>query len=354
MLGFDFRIARIVWTVFLFALILFIAYSIRTTLLVIIFAIFFSYLVYPLVQVLEHYKPPRLSRSVIIIVAFIFVIAIIAIAVILFGTQMADEAANLGSQLPKLLNPTNLSERIPLPNFLEPLRPRLVSLLSDQLQVSTGQALPLVQRFGLGVVHALSNLFYLVVIPILSFLLIREAPNMLAIALSWLSEPNRALWTTIARDLHFLFAKFVRALLLLSLATFVSYSIVFSMLGVPYALFLAGIGALLEFIPVIGPLISAGIVVGVSAFSGYGHLLWLVAFFVGYRIFQDYVLSPYLMSEGVAVSPLFVIFGLLAGEQLGGVAGIFLSVPVLAALKIILIRARASSMREKITEHRRR
>jgi len=63
---------------------------------------------------------------------------------------------------------------------------------------------------------------------------------------------------------------------------------------------------------------------------------------VVYRLFQDYVLNPYLMSEGVKVSPLLVIVGLLAGEQLGGVAGIFLSVPVIAALKIVLSRAWAA------------
>jgi predicted PurR-regulated permease PerM len=46
------------------------------------------------------------------------------------------------------------------------------------------------------------------------------------------------------------------------------------------------------------------------------------------------------MSEGVEVSPFLVIVGLLAGDQLGGVAGIFLAVPVIAMLKIIIGRAR--------------
>lgn len=82
--------------------------------------------------------------------------------------------------------------------------------------------------------------------------------------------------------------------------------------------------------------------VTVAGFSGYPHLLWLIGFIVAYRLFQDYALNPYLMSEGVKVSPLLVIVGLLAGEQLGGVAGIFLSVPVIAALKIVLSRAWAA------------
>ena len=78
----------------------------------------------------------------------------------------------------------------------------------------------------------------------------------------------------------------------------------------------------------------------VAVFSGYPHLLWLVIFIGLYRLFQDYVLNPYLMSEGVEVSPFLVIVGLLAGDQLGGVAGIFLAVPVIATLKIVIGRAR--------------
>ena len=52
------------------------------------------------------------------------------------------------------------------------------------------------------------------------------------------------------------------------------------------------------------------------------------------------------MSSGVALHPLLVIFGVLAGEQIGGVAGMFLSIPVLAILRVIYVRillARRSS-----------
>ncbi|MFD2272284.1 AI-2E family transporter [Undibacterium arcticum] len=93
----------------------------------------------------------------------------------------------------------------------------------------------------------------------------------------------------------------------------------------------------------VGPLVAVGTVLTVSSFSGYEHLLWLSGFIFSYRIFQDYVLSPYLMSEGVEVSPLLVIIGLLAGDELGGVAGIFLSVPVLATLKIVFVRVKSVS-----------
>lgn len=343
MLGFDVRVARTVWTVFIVLLLLFLLYAARSTLLVVVFAIFFSYLVYPLVQLVERRRPRRLPRTASIALVFVVVITVLFVAGGMFGSRMVDEATRLSQKLPDLLNTTNNATQFPLPKVLEPARERLLGLVRTQLQSGTNDALPWAQRVGLGVMHAASNLIYVVLIPVLSFLLIKEAPSIRLNVLSWISEPNRTLWAAITEDLDVLLSGYVRALLLLSLATLVCYGIAFGLLGVPYALLLAGIAALLEFIPFVGPLAAVVLAIVVAGFSGYGHLLLLVGFILLYRLFQDYVLNPYLMSEGVEVSPLLVIVGLLVGEELGGVAGIFLSVPVMAAIKIILVRARASA-----------
>jgi predicted PurR-regulated permease PerM len=73
-------------------------------------------------------------------------------------------------------------------------------------------------------------------------------------------------------------------------------------------------------------------------FTGYAHFWWIVIFFIVYRLFQDYALQPYLMSQGIELHPLVVLFGALAGQQLGGLWGMFLSVPVLATLRIVMVR----------------
>jgi predicted PurR-regulated permease PerM len=64
----------------------------------------------------------------------------------------------------------------------------------------------------------------------------------------------------------------------------------------------------------------------------------IVAFLAVYRIFQDYVLSPHLMSAGTELHPLLVIFGVFAGEQIGGIPGAFLSVPTMAVLRVVYQR----------------
>ncbi len=350
MFGFDARVARIVWTCFLVALVLLITYSIRSTLLVVVFAIFFSYLLYPLVQLIERVKPRRFPRTGSIALVFIVATGIMVVGAILFGATITDEAVRLGQQLPTLLKPENISQRIPLPGFLEPQRARLLAFITEQLHSGTGEALPFAQRLGLGVMHAATNLIYLILIPVLSFLLIKEAPTIREEFIGALSGRNGALWAGITEDLDRLLSKYVRALITLSIATFVIYSLVFSSLGVPYAFLLSGVAGLLEVIPFVGPLSAVAMILVVAAFSGYVHLLWLLVFILAYRIFQDYVLSPYLMSEGVEVSPLLVIAGLLAGDEIAGVAGIFLSVPVLAAMKIILVRIRSSQMKVRLDQ----
>jgi predicted PurR-regulated permease PerM len=73
----------------------------------------------------------------------------------------------------------------------------------------------------------------------------------------------------------------------------------------------------------------------VAGLSGSTHLLGIFVFLVAFRFFQDYVVSPRLLSAGMKLHPLLVIFGVLAGASIAGVAGSFLSVPVLATFRIV-------------------
>ena len=114
-----------------------------------------------------------------------------------------------------------------------------------------------------------------------------------------------------------------------------AYGLFFFLIGVPYGILLAAIAFFLEFIPVLGPLVAAVAILMVAGLSGFQHLLWILVFLAVFRIFQEYVLSPRLMSKGTKLQPVMVIFGILAGGQIAGIPGIFLAVPVLAILRIV-------------------
>ena len=148
--------------------------------------------------------------------------------------------------------------------------------------------------------------------------------------------PRRDSIRQIVEELNMLFAQYMRALVLLTVAAFVIYGIFFSLIRIPFGILLAAVASVLEFIPLIGPLTAAIVILAVAALSGFHHLLWIVAFLAGLRIFQDYVLSPHLLSKGMELHPLLIIFGVLAGASIAGIAGSFLSVPILATLRVVL------------------
>jgi predicted PurR-regulated permease PerM len=344
--GIDVRAARVVWTAALVLLALYCLYTVRTTLLVVLFGVFFSYLVYPLFSLAQRVTGGRLPRVPLLVVVFALIIGVLILAGSLFGTPLATEAQSLAQQLPKLLEPGELQKRLPLPSLLEPFRARLGTTLQRLLEGGSAQALAAAHGIGAGLLHVAGNLIYLVVVPILSFLMVLDAPIMAEQMVALSQKKNGEFWSNVARGLNDLLSHYVRALALLSLATVVVYSAVLSLLGAPFALLLALLAALLEIIPVFGPLVAAVSILAVAAASGYEHLWWLVAFIAAYRVFQDYMLSPYLMSEGVNVPPILVVFGLLAGDELGGVPGIFLSVPFLAAVRIVAVQIRNQRTRQ--------
>lgn len=351
MLGFDRRAARIAWTVALVALGLYLAYAVRHTAFIFVLALFFAYMLYPLVRRISGLAPPRLPKSVATAIVFALLLLVMMGIVSLVGPPIIDQASTLSERLPALTNGSDLFDRLPLPSWLSSYRPRLTQFARDNLQSGTAIAMPVAREIGHAVLLVASNLIYVVLIPVLAFLLIKDGGSMRDGFLAWTSRNRHAgMWRSIVDDLDTLLGGYMRALLILAMATIVVYSIVFSVAGVPYGLLLAALAGVLEFVPVLGPLAAVAICIGVAGLSGYDHVLAILGFIAVYRVFQDYVLNPYLMSERVTVTPLLVLFGLLAGEEIAGIAGVFLSTPVLAAAKILVNRIGAEWHRQGQTD----
>lgn len=340
MLWLDQRALRIAWTVFLFALVLLTVYQIERTLVIFLLALFLAHLLAPIVDRVHLWIPPVGSRAPAVLLVYLMVAGLFAALAIPIGTKIGEEAANLAKRLPSAISTDPLAG-LPLPKWLESSRDEVDQVIHARLQQLSQNAIPMLTSAGEHVVVGLGSVFRIILIPILGYFLLKDGSKMLRALVASVPPGSRDLVSGILMDLHVLLLSYIRALLTLAIATFVAYSSMLALIGVPYPVLLAGIAAALEVIPVIGPLSGAVIVLLVAAFSGYGHLVWLLLFLILYRIFQDYVLSPMLMSAGVALHPLLVLIGVLAGEQLGGIPGMFFSVPVIAALRAIFSRLKA-------------
>lgn len=336
MLGIDPRAARYTWTAALVLLLFGVVYLIREALLVFVIALLFAYMLYPLVDWIDLHMTAK-RRTPALAVTFLLVIGLLTGFGVSVGSVVATQAANLTEQAPAFL--ARIQQSSQEAGGTRTLRGQAIAATQSLLREHYGDLALAAPRLGLRILSASGNLIYVVIIPILSFFILRDGRSMLNSFLDVFGARQDTARDTLT-DAHALLLSYMRALLFLCCATFVTFSIVLSAIGLPYAILLASIAFCLEFVPLVGPLSAAVIIIAVSLLSGYPHVLWVVIFLGLYRLFQDYVLSPHLMSQGVELHPVLIIFGVIAGGKIGGVAGIFLSIPILALIRLFYHRAR--------------
>jgi predicted PurR-regulated permease PerM len=142
----------------------------------------------------------------------------------------------------------------------------------------------------------------------------------------------------LAAEIHVALGRYLRGHLILIavmiVATFLLLEFVFHL---PYALPIAIVTGFLEVIPLLGP-IAAGVIAGAVAFTqgGINQALIMGVSYWLMRQIQDQFLMPYVVGRAVHVHPLMTIFAVLVGERTAGVLGMFLAVPIAAAIKVII------------------
>jgi predicted PurR-regulated permease PerM len=175
-------------------------------------------------------------------------------------------------------------------------------------------------------------------IPILSFFLLNDADDFRRSALQMLPR-GRWRWRgdEFFQDVNSTLAAYIRAQLTACLLIGTICTLGFIALGVPFPLVLGVIAGMLEFIPLVGPLVVAIMATLVTSFSpdtSTYSALWVLLFLGVLRIVHDYSIYPKLVGQGVHLHPLAVILAILAGHEMAGVAGIFLSIPVIAVATV--------------------
>ncbi|HEY1337559.1 MAG TPA: AI-2E family transporter [Bryobacteraceae bacterium] len=347
MLGIDRRAARYTWTAALVLLLLWLVYLVRATVFIFILALLFAYLLSPLVNFLDRVIPSR-TRAPALALSYLIFVGLVVFLGIQIGSRVVEQATNLGKTFPQMI--ANWEK--PSPNAsaaVNSLKQEAIEKIRTSIGARSGDLVSAAAHAGVKFLTVASDLIYVVIIPILAFFFLKDARVMRQHILDLVEDgPRRALLDDVLADVHLLLAHYMRALVLLSLASFTAYSIFFSIGGVPYAILLGALGGILEFIPMLGPLTAGVTILIVGAVSG-GPVLVILIFLLAYRVFQDYVLSPHLMGQGVEVHPLLVLFGVFAGAEVAGIPGTFLSVPVLALVRIIYLRIRKSRLGSQLS-----
>ncbi len=341
----DSRTARVLITVLLFALGFGFLYVARATLIAFLFAIFFAYLVSPLVNHLERLLKGR-GRAIAVIYALL--IALVVVFFVLVGPRVTRQGAKLGQSLPSLLAQLSSGQIANKLGSEHGWSRTTTEFVQSFLVSHEDDITALAQRIGLRTADVAKEAWLLIVVPLLSVFFLKDGRAFSDFLLSTVqSRPQREFLENVLNDLNQMLAHFIRAQLTLAALTMVVYSAFLGVMGVNYALVLGTIGGLLEFIPVVGPLAAALTILTVAVLMSYAHWLILLIFLGIWRLIQDYVSSPRIMGESMELHPLAAIFGVMAGGEVAGILGIYLSIPVMASLRIVFRRWRLYAEKKK-------
>lgn len=310
----------------------------------IVLAVFFAYLIEPLVEIIrrpfeEANRGKYMPRPLAIASAYLIVFTILGLGVAFLAPRVSEQAklftANLPAYAASIQNSfkeySTRYDRYRIPEqYQQQINEKISSIVADFGSEVTS-------TLGTIAIDIITYLPWLVLIPILAFFFLKDVNLFrLSILRIFPSGDWRARIESILHDVNKTLASYVRAQLISCVLIGFICTLGFYLLGLNYALLLGILAAAFEFIPLIGPLTIAIIAITVAAVTGSASTAVYTAFFLGIlRIVQDYIFYPRIIRGGIHLHPLAIILSVLAGEQVAGIPGVFLSIPVVALLTVL-------------------
>lgn len=329
----DARAVRVLAAVLVFALALGFLYVAYHTLIAFLFAIFFAYLVDPAVSRVEKWTK---SRGAAVAVIYLLIVVLLVTFFFFVGPKIGRQAQRLAQALPTLLDQVSSGNIAVTIGLEHGWSAGTIRQAQTFLAAHRDDLLALAQRSGLRLADMAKQSWLLIVVPILAVFFLKDGRAFGEVGLAFVqTRPQREFLEGVRGDLNQMLAQFIRAQLTLALLSLIVYLAFLGLMRVPYALVLGTAGGFMEFIPVAGPLVAALLMVCVAVLMSYPHWLALVGFLAAWRLVQDYVVSPRIMGKSVELHPLAALFGVLAGGEIAGVLGVYLSIPVMASLRIV-------------------
>jgi predicted PurR-regulated permease PerM len=337
----DRRTTKVLITVLVFAAVLAILYVARAVLVLFAFSILLAYLINPFVRFLQRHsllfknlRGPHVAEAYLaFIIVAVFLIHAFAPDLhrhptrFLESVQTLSEKASSGEIANDLGNNFGWSEA-------QAFRTRT---FIQQHKAEIESFLKMAEHF---VSTAIGGVF---VIPILSLFFLSGGQQLVEQVVRLVSTPsNQEAIRSLVVELDATLRHYIRAKVTLALLSMLYCSVTMLLLGFPNAIMLGLLAGILEFIPVAGWMLAAGTIL-TFGFVTHAHWIWMALLLALWRILMDYGIAPRVMGHELELHPLLAIFTMMVGGAVGGIAGIYLSIPLVAAVRVIWRRLLVSA-----------
>ncbi|HIQ35708.1 MULTISPECIES: chloramphenicol efflux transporter CxpE [Acinetobacter] len=329
------------------ALILWVLYLLKPVVLPFVGAFFIAYLFSPLVDVLVKIKLPRwLAISIVFVGIGVGLTVVLWFLVPLVWKQLmyARDSIPAGIHwinatfLPWVSHTFNV---VPMEIDTEQISKTVMDYIQTNYSADSIQTMALrLAQSGLNFIQIGG---VVILIPIISFYFLLDWERMLQSLRRLIPRPYEASTLTIVRECHSVLGAFVKGQFLVMLLLGIVYAVGLQLIGLEVGLIIGMIAGLASIIPYLG--FGVGIIAAVIASLFQFGLDWMqlllvgIVFMIGQMV-EGYILQPFLLGDKIGLSPVAVVFAVLAGAQLGGFLGMLIALPVAAVIVVLLKHAR--------------
>ena len=330
-------IMRLIWLgVTLFAIWLLI--SLIGVLIPFLIAFLFAYILNPLVNRLEQKNIPRWLSSVVIILISMTVITgffVLAMPVVIYQFRgMIDNASIfINSGINEIQKGTlyDILSKFGIP--VESLRASLERELPGRVEIILRSLLEGAFNFISNISAIVTQLLNIIIIPVITFYLIKDFPAMLNNFNAIFPENRRETIVGYFRKIDEVLSDYLRGAIIVAIIQGSVSAIVLSILGVKYSLVIGIMTGLLDFIPYVGLVISLCVAVIAAMFSGdpvTGKIIGVIILYLSQKIFENTILAPKIIGEKVGLHPVLLIVSLFIFGHFLGFVGLLIAVPATA------------------------
>jgi predicted PurR-regulated permease PerM len=317
----------------------------------ILISLFLALALNPLVDVLQN----RVTRRRLPAIALTYLLVALGVTAVVatFLPTLIDEVNDFANAVPGYIEDLTAGR-----GALGEVADRYDIVERVREQVETGGAASLVGASGTALAITrgiLTAIVGIVTIIFLTFFMLLEGPKWMERFYGLLPDDTQERWRNVGRGIYRTVGGYVSGNLLISLIAGTTSAIVLSVLGVPYAIALGLVVAILDLIPLAGATLAAIILTTIAFLDDVTSGIIVLVFFVIYQQVENHILYPIVYSRTVAMSPLAILIAVLLGAELAGVLGALAAIPVAGAVQIVLLdflehrRARIAAARAAST-----
>lgn len=314
--------------------VLYTLYFARAFAIPITFAVLLSFLVTPIVRLLNRIHIPTPLGAAFVVLGLLVILGAAAYGISVPAQAWIAKApqtlANASAKLQQLRGPiervTKAAERVESATHVGGPGP------SHEVVV---RGPTLVSRV-FGTTQALLTALFEIIILLYFFLAVGDLfLQKLVKVLPQLRDKKKAV--QIARETEASISTYLFTVALINIGEGCVVALVMYLIGMPDAVLWGVLTVMLEFIPYVGAITMIAILLlaGLTSFNSVGHALLPPLCYLGVNILQSQIVSPLLLGHRLTLNPVAIVIGLSLWFFLWGISGMFLAVPLLAAFKIL-------------------